>query len=329
MVRGGVSSESAPFPSDERFETVARSRVGGVRVERFEGLRAGEAIAAVRRLGLRPAPERVEGYEPDLHGFVVDQEPAEGGELQAGDQVVLFIAAPSRARVDDDVSQPEGDEAEQAAATDVLSLPQVDDGVGVEALHVGEPGYADESVEVHELPLPSDRPPEIDEPFSDPELDRPWRGNQRGSLIASARSWWRRLPAATRWLAAGGSGCLLLVVVVALLSAGTSTPHRPARRVMTAARPSVDVKGRARRVHRAARRALGNRPVCSAEPCHGRERRDGRSVSRPRARVVYVNEGSVASAPPAVSDPPGARPGGGAPPGESAAEHMAREFGSP
>lgn len=323
-----MSSERASFPPDEHFETVGRSRVGGVRVERFEGLRAGEAIAAVRRSGLRPAPERVEGYEPDLHGFVVDQEPAEGGELQAGDQVVLFIAAPSRARSDDDAVEPERDEAEQIAATEVLSIPQVDEEADVEALHAGEPAYADETVEVHELARPADQPSESGESFDDPELDRPWRRNQRGALIAGARWWWRKLPTGTRRVAMGLSGCLLVVVVVALLTGGASRPRRSARRVVPV-RPSVEVKGQARSVRRAGPDATASRPVCLAEACHGRERRDGRSASRSRVRVVYVREASAASSQLTVSHPAVGRRAGGPFASESTAAHVAREFGSP
>ena len=78
----------------------ARGR--GVLVEGYEGLRAGAAIAAVRRLGLRPSLERVEGYEAGVQGFVVSQEPAQGSEVQPGGAVCLFIAAPARTILDAD-----------------------------------------------------------------------------------------------------------------------------------------------------------------------------------------------------------------------------------
>lgn len=122
----------------------------GVRVDDYEGLRAGEAVVAVRRLGLRPALERVEGYQSGLHGFVVSQEPEQGVEVQPGGAVSLFIAAPSRAILG----------TTQAAGN---GKPEVD----VESLHVGEPLYSDDTVEIHEVAIPggsySESVPTIDE----------------------------------------------------------------------------------------------------------------------------------------------------------------------
>lgn len=69
----------------------------GLLVGGYEGLRAGEAIAAVRLLGLRPCLERVEGCEAGgLHGFVVSQEPSGGAEVAPDSQVFLYVASPAR-----------------------------------------------------------------------------------------------------------------------------------------------------------------------------------------------------------------------------------------
>lgn len=65
-------SETTPTPPDERLETAARSRVGGVRVELFEGLRAGSPRAADRRRILRVAQSRAARTNPQPFLFQVD-----------------------------------------------------------------------------------------------------------------------------------------------------------------------------------------------------------------------------------------------------------------
>jgi hypothetical protein len=70
-------------------------RRGGIVVREYVGQLASEAVRAVRRAGLRPGLERSFGYEQDLWGQVVAQEPAAGQELASNGHVRLFIAAPS------------------------------------------------------------------------------------------------------------------------------------------------------------------------------------------------------------------------------------------
>jgi hypothetical protein len=96
-------------PSEEPVRGLSRGLVVGD----YEGLRAGEAIAAVRVLGLRPCLERVEGYEAGLHGFVVSQEPSDGAEVSPDSQVFLYVASPARTVVS---SAPQ----EDAEAVEVL-----------------------------------------------------------------------------------------------------------------------------------------------------------------------------------------------------------------
>jgi hypothetical protein len=139
----------APEPTDPSVDVRGR----GVRVEGYEGVRAGEAVVAVRRLGLRPALERVEGYESGLHGFVVSQEPERGCEVQPGGLVSLFIAAPSRT-ITDGSPPVAGEESE----------------VDVESLHVGDPLYADDTVEIREIGASENNSREPDEAFDEDEL---------------------------------------------------------------------------------------------------------------------------------------------------------------
>lgn len=77
-------------------EEPSRGLSRGLVVGAYEGLRAGQAIVAVRELGLRPCLERVEGYEAGLHGFVVSQEPSSGTQVTVDSQVFLYVAAPAR-----------------------------------------------------------------------------------------------------------------------------------------------------------------------------------------------------------------------------------------
>jgi PASTA domain len=83
--------------SEDQVEEHVPGGRGGLRVGAYEGLRAGEAIVAVRERGLRPSLERVEGCAEDQHGFVVSQEPVAGSEVAADSQVFLYIGAPARA----------------------------------------------------------------------------------------------------------------------------------------------------------------------------------------------------------------------------------------
>ncbi|MHB1860332.1 MAG: PASTA domain-containing protein [Solirubrobacteraceae bacterium] len=107
----------------------------GVGVEELAGMRAGEAVAAVRRLGLRPQLERVEGYAADVHGLVVSQEPAQGARLQAGSGVRLFVAAPARMLTGaEETEEQEQTRAPEAAAS---AAAQVEDDEAAESVAAG------------------------------------------------------------------------------------------------------------------------------------------------------------------------------------------------
>ncbi|MHB1833475.1 MAG: PASTA domain-containing protein [Solirubrobacteraceae bacterium] len=106
-----------------------------MRVEEFAGMRAGEAVAAVRRLGLRPQLERVEGYAADVHGLVVSQEPAQGARLQAGSGVRLFVAAPARMLTG--AEQTEEQEQTRAPEAAASAAAQVEDDEAAESVAAG------------------------------------------------------------------------------------------------------------------------------------------------------------------------------------------------
>ena len=89
-------------------QPAARSAVGRIEVSDHVGEPAGRAAQAVRRSGLRPALERSFGYDTELVGSVVAQEPAAGGELARGGTLTLFVAAPAPPRPTE--PQPPADE---------------------------------------------------------------------------------------------------------------------------------------------------------------------------------------------------------------------------
>lgn len=263
-VRRGVrDDDDTPIQPSE--PVAARGR--GMAVEGYEGLRAGAAIAAVRRLGLRPSLERVEGYEPGIHGFVVGQDPSTGAEVQAGGQVVLFIAAPARTVIsahpdpaeDAGADGPDADrdadtdtdlgagaetdsesapgEPEEDTARGGAELPVVDGEIDFERLWVGEAGYEDETLQVHEIGAPeewTDEPTEEYERFLDegdpdsggsPGVAEPagvGRSNQRR---VAPRAYWRSAPRAVRWGVPSLLAVTLLVPLVGIVD--SLSPARP------------------------------------------------------------------------------------------------------
>jgi hypothetical protein len=63
----------------------------------------------VRRAGLKPGLDRSFGCEPELLGLVVAQEPAAGDDLARNGMVILYVAAPGNAPMDEDTDvRPEG-----------------------------------------------------------------------------------------------------------------------------------------------------------------------------------------------------------------------------
>ncbi|HEX8714902.1 MAG TPA: PASTA domain-containing protein [Solirubrobacteraceae bacterium] len=78
----------------------------GQSVEDFVGALANEAAQALRRVGLKPGLERTFGYEAELVGRVVAQEPQAGAQLARNGLVVLYVAAPRSAREVDDAAEP-------------------------------------------------------------------------------------------------------------------------------------------------------------------------------------------------------------------------------
>ncbi len=122
---GETGQEDSRAGSPARGEQPEPAPSRGLRIDQYEGLRAGEAIVAVRERGLRPSLERVEGYEARLQGFVVSQEPAAGVEVAADSQVFLYIGAPARAVVEGgeeslvEEEKPEEEEEEEPVAAAV------------------------------------------------------------------------------------------------------------------------------------------------------------------------------------------------------------------
>jgi hypothetical protein len=78
-----------------------RPPTGRLPVGDYTGQAAGDAAQAVRRAGLRPGLDRSFGYDPDLIGRVVSQEPLAGSELARNAMVTLYVAAPGPAAADE------------------------------------------------------------------------------------------------------------------------------------------------------------------------------------------------------------------------------------
>jgi hypothetical protein len=343
------SDPTIPEPHDGPSDAHGR----GVRVEGYEGLRAGEAVVAVRRLGLRPSLERVEGYGPEIQGFVVSQDPVEGTLAQPDSPVCLFVAAPSRTVAAGDsppeVEEPETGEPDEPESRETeTGEPDFD----VESFHVGEPLYADETVELYEVAAPTDRPPEphfasekSDRPGDDRESlatddERPpevWRGPPSSPRRTQLRSRGARRPArahAGPWGLGGAVhwGALVLSVLVAVVLLMVLATHgRPVSRERSPSHaPSPVAAG--------ASPDAGSRPQDSLARCHsacnhaGLSRRAAgarRSLSRRAHRVRTVGTQTVAPAHDSSPVAPGA--GASSAPveatGASAEEHAAMEFG--
>ena len=337
------SDHTTPEPHDGPSDAPGR----GVRIEGYEGLRAGEAVVAVRRLGLRPSLERVEGYGPEIQGFVVSQDPAEGTLAQPDSAVCLFVAAPSRTVAPGD-SPPEVEEPETGE-------PDFD----VESFHVSEPFYADETVELYGVASPAGRPREPDFAFEERDLpadDLECSDDDRRSLAADDErppEVWRGPPSSPRrtplrprgarrsararvgpW-ALGGPvhWCALVLSVLAavVLLVALATHGRPASSERSPSyAPSPAAAG--------ASRAAGSRAQSSVAMCRSACNHAGwahrvlavrRSVSR-RVRGVRTT-GTHPVAPAHDSSPVAPGAGASSAPvettGASAEEHAALEFG--
>lgn len=275
-------------------QTTPAPRAGGVRVEAYEGLSAGAAIGQVRSVGLHPHPQRVEGYQPDVHGQVVGQEPAGGEILPAGGIVRLLIAAPAREMPAAEEPQPEVARVEQAAvAVPEPSRPTVTAAAGRE--------WIDEL-----QAQPSQHGGETD---THVQARRPARRR--------SRSWWRRLPMAVRVTAVALSGFILLAIAVSL--ADHSTPaRRPAASHVRSAKPA---RVAADRVRPARRRAHRHRTPAAVVRSQVRATAPAPARPQPAAPDVDQEPGTTS---PATTPPP--------PPAEAAppitpAERMEIEFG--
>jgi hypothetical protein len=117
-------------------------------VGNYEGDRAGEAAARVRRRGLQPSLGRVEGYEPRVQGLVVFQTPRPGNRAAPGSTVCLFIAAPpppipaAGERVADTGPTPSPPPGRHAEETDVGDI---------EEWWMQDGSYQDATIEIHKL----------------------------------------------------------------------------------------------------------------------------------------------------------------------------------
>jgi PASTA domain len=249
----------------------ARGR--GVAIEGYEGLRAGAAVAAVRRVGLRPSLERVEGYEAGIHGFVVGQDPSAGAEVQAGGQVVLFIAAPARTIIgghpDRDGDASAGDyapdasldaetdvptsadiergsgESERDAARGAGGLPLVEGEIDFESLWVGEAGYEDETLQVHEIAAPAEWADEPTEEYESVERESHGlaTGPERAAATMRLRRSWRSTPRSVRWGGASLFAVAALTILVGIADHSGAAPRRSALRARVFSSPTTGASG--------------------------------------------------------------------------------------
>lgn len=345
-------------PSDTSGPTRGFTR--GLIVGAYEGLRAGEAIVAVRGLGLRPCLERVEGYEASLHGFVVSQEPPSGVEVAADSQVFLYIAAPSRTVVEREVA-PETGEVDAGEEAQAEAEPEVEteaDAVAeryrpaVEESETAEfaaEGFAAEAsdVEVEEPQIEvSDFAAETSEveafdvegEASGVEESREqapvWRGAVPGAVprrrLGPRRSGrmrvWGSLPLGLRVALFAVVAVVVLALLVSLASSGQvgrgDFARRPSAR---SAAPSSRPRGTARGMPGAVVQAPrpGARQPVAPRMTFGRSphpRVTRLPVPSSRATASSVVRGAVAGRAPAAD-------GGGEISGAAAEEHAALEFG--
>jgi len=333
-----------------------------VRVGAYEGLRVGEAVADVRRLGLRPAVERREGAEPEMHGRVASQVPAAGSDVQLGSAVSLFIAVPAVSASESGSSSFDAEAAEPLPVESPVELAQEPAAGGdfdVEDWWVGDGSYADDTVEIHEL-APPEETGELWEPDTDEsdgydedsvvetdEFEQVWDGEpgarrtQRWTIADEWEAgplmvWWRSLSRPVRWIGAVLAVALAGLAFV-LVAGGT---HRAMHRTVAARRPVV--RSTTRDVSPAPTRQRAVAPIRRSAPAAPRtaKRRGVSAGSRraPRRRVgrsvrvpVVVTPASVPPPPPPASAPVPAPAAREAPVSSAAREGAAaeREFGLP
>lgn len=94
---------STPKRDREACTGVPRGRLP---VADHVGEMAAEAAQALRRAGLRPALERSFGWDPQLYGQVVAQEPPVDSEAARNSLVTLYVAAPGTTPVDEHPAGP-------------------------------------------------------------------------------------------------------------------------------------------------------------------------------------------------------------------------------
>ena len=164
--------------SAEPSEEPVRGPSRGPAVGGYEGLRAGEAIAAVRVLGLRPCLERVEGYEAGLHGFVVSQEPSDGAEVSPDSQVFLYVASPARTIVGNP-TQDTRDEAMVETSDQARDVADARDSDGLDGGDVGNEDVEDDATGVDEAAEAV-----VEDAFAS-DLDR-WEGHDDGASDSSS-----------------------------------------------------------------------------------------------------------------------------------------------
>jgi len=92
-----VSSQTADERTARPRHAGATGRHGLLVVSDYVGQPAAGAAQLVRRAGLRPGLDRAYGYEAELLGSVVAQEPMGGSELARNAIVTLYVAAPGHA----------------------------------------------------------------------------------------------------------------------------------------------------------------------------------------------------------------------------------------
>lgn len=282
-----------------------------LRVGEYEGLRAGEAIVAVRERGLRPSLERVEGYEERLQGFVVSQEPQAGEPVAVDSQVFLYIGAPARAVTTGAEGSPEQAGAveaeEEAPAVDAEFRDAAESREeSVDELEATDEFEAQDGLEQLTATefAEEDEPLDAIEEFIDeePEPVRVWRGPAPGartvrSLELGARAA-RRVPVGVKVAVIGLFACALVTLLVSVVARSGNGAGGRGRVAIGMQAPKVATSKRGGGARRQSPRFSGQAGLAAARVEHARRaagQRNARLTGR-AGRAVVVRAATSAPA---------------------------------
>src|ERR1700730_348019 len=89
------ATAATPARTAEHGADGHRGKPRGLVVSEYVGQTAADAAMSIRRARPRPGLGRSLGWEPELVGQVVAQEPTAGSELARNAMVTLYVAAPA------------------------------------------------------------------------------------------------------------------------------------------------------------------------------------------------------------------------------------------